>query len=70
MHLDAEAFKRNATDTDKTSSAFDNATDADIQTMAEECMDYVELMQSDCPHECYWVVNIEWVQNNLFELPT
>ena len=32
-------------------------------------MDFVELMQSGCPHECAWDLNFEWVQRNLFGLP-
>ena len=33
-------------------------------------MDFVELMQSDRPHECALVLNFEWVRQNLFGLPT
>ena len=57
-----------AADTYKTNSVSVNATDADIQTMARS-VDYGELMQSNCPHECAWAVNFEWVQKNLFRLP-
>lgn len=39
-----------------------------LHEMAEDCLDYVELMGDTMPHECNLVKHFGWIQANLFNL--
>ena len=43
-------------------------TDEQLQTLVEDCMEYVDLMQDTMPDECALVTNFQWVHSHLFGL--
>lgn len=63
-----ESLKESATQSRSRRDAV-HPTDEEIQKQAEECLDYVDLMENVMPHECALVKNFKWVQSNLFAQP-
>ena len=59
-------------DDEATSSHLRNAdahpTDSQLQQMADECQEYVDLMQDSMPHECQLAVHFEWIRTHLLQL--
>ncbi|KAL3159644.1 hypothetical protein ABBQ38_010054 [Trebouxia sp. C0009 RCD-2024] len=66
--LTAEKFKSNATASYSAWNIDAHPTDDQLQEMAEDCCEYVELMQETMPHECQLALHFEWIKLHLFTL--
>ena len=66
--LTAAEFKSTATASYTSCDADAHPTDKQLQDMAEDCCEYVELMQESMPHECQLATHFEWIKLHLFAL--
>lgn len=64
----AQELKRDATASFNLRNADAHPTDVQLQQMADDCQDYVELMQGTMQHECQLVLHFECIRSNLFRL--
>ena len=64
--MTAEKFKRDAIASYSSRNADTHPTDEQLQEMAEDCCEYIDLMQELMPHECQLAMHFEWVKSHLF----
>lgn len=66
--MTTEEFKSDDTVYHNSRSADAHPTDMQLQGMAQDCCEYVELMQELMPHECQLAMHFNWVRLHLFAL--
>lgn len=66
--MTAEKLKSDAIASYSSRNADAHPTDEQLQGLADDCGDYIDLMQEVMPHECQLAMHFDWIKSHLFAL--
>ena len=66
--MTAQKLKSDAIVSYSLRNADTHPTDEQLQRLAEDCCEYIDLMQELMPHECHLAMHFDWVKSHLLAL--